>query len=315
MKKLLDYKRPHTLHNADGPDDFLVRFRAECGQDLLAVAKGVLPTAPIVSCIVGGSIPLGIATGVSDIDVIILIDGDHVDIDRGVTTASMFQASVTGDPAELALANAVVMLGHVEVDFMVVSLQRVAVLGERVARSGILLTRAETRLLSRIKSGWVVIGGNDMRRRCASLFDDNSFELHCMVSNLVFSFKAYEDATAALSDSTALATYLGCVAVERAFDSYFAGAGYTSLGDKWIRLLNRQLKSRPCTDTVVHTLTKGLTLMFPEHDGSVSKAQQYLREVAAFVSDVKRALESDLVHKVAFAATKQLDERILGAEV
>jgi hypothetical protein len=303
-------KRPHTLHSSKGPVDFLLAFESETGLSLHSFIERFVDSKDVSAVILAGSIPLGLATSASDLDLIVLLQSEN---NRPMPSASthpevIYAAERQGGSTTLEARQVVAMLNGVEVDAHFLSAQVVADLSKRIARAGVLLTSNETCFMSRIKTGWVLTQTEGFSGYVGRLLRDNSLEIHTTTNNLVGALQELEDARVALADSHELALHLGRCSVEKCFMAYLSARGYAYPGGKWLRLLRLLEPLRPQDSDSYQTLmSHGVNLLFPT---TVNRevAENYLTEVAEFFRSVKELIEIDRTFKVAFALCPQIHE-------
>lgn len=307
-----DQKKSHSFHTCTDAEDFLATFGRVAGQSVRTFISRFVPSDHVVGCLLVGSIPLGIGTGASDVDILVLIDDknavrdqeSHADRGDGI----VFSGQFSDDDTALVLAEVIAVLNGIEVDFELIPSDRVRELAGRVSGPGVFLTNQEVRILSRIKTGWVLFARDSLNESCGGLLRDSSLEVHCAVTNLVFALQDLEDARAALADDLPLALYLGRACVERCFASYFASKGYAFLGGKWLRFLkhHRDAGKGAGYEELQRLASLGLLLMFPSLDAHEEEVVTYLDEVAVFLADTRKLIQADKTFRVAFQMCPQV---------
>jgi len=300
-------KRGHGLHTCRTPDAFLARFEFELGTSLPSFVDHFIDRNRLAGVVLGGSIPLGLGTSSSDVDLIVMVDSGEpiemptVDPRHGVVFSGAFAGT-----ARLDVGEVIVMRDGVEVDVHCVSGPRVVQTAAQVRDGSISLTEHEIGVLSRIKTGWVLDRSGAFDAYCGVLLDDNSLEVRAATWHLVGAFQELEDSQPALSDNIPLALHLGRKCVEKVFAAFFASRGFAFLGGKWMRAHNtdRSHALWPVDDDIRALTRDGLTLLFP-NPADVEPAA-YLDRVARFVDLVRTEIEKDMTFKVAFALSPQL---------
>ena len=293
-------KRTHRLHAASGPDDFQRRFEREVGRPVSAFVDEVASPPGVLATILGGTIPLGIATTASDIDLIVVVESREAARENQVgTNGIIFNGEWPGD--EFALTNIVLDVPPVELDVVILLAPGVRELTERLERGNVSLSRHQIVFLSRLKTGWLLQRQDEFATAHERLCQSNALELHCAVRQAVIATKALSGARAALEDNVPLALHLGRVCVESWFEAYLASRGYAFLGVKWLRFLARHQHSgepgsRALLDEVI---SRGIPLMFPMLEHDAAHANRYLQDVAEFANLAKRLIASEPAFRIA----------------
>jgi Nucleotidyltransferase domain len=303
----MSQKREHSLHTSLNTEDFLRKFEIECGCTLHSCVSAMVSMDQLSGVVLGGSIPLGIGTSASDVDVLVLVDSHRALISDSpnCSAAGLFSGTFIGDSSELAITNVVSLLNGVEVDFTFMLAPRVLAIHERLERGSLSLTVHQIRLLSRIKTGWLLIDRDQMPRSTCKWGVDNALEVHCAVRYFIFGLKDREDAHAALADNVPLAYHLGRSCVERCFESYLSSRGYAYVGNKWLRFLAQLIDHQNSDAESLRTL--GVPLLFPSQYSSRGKAEDYLESVDAFMVSVRSVLEKDLGVRIALRLCPQVN--------
>lgn len=307
----METKRPHSLHNCNGPSDFLSAFEAETGMSLDGFIDRLADRESVNVVILAGSIPLGVATSVSDLDLIVLLESPN---SRPLPSARTFPEIVFAAEGQvgsmLEARQVVAVLNGVEVDVHFLSAPAVVALAKRIARAGVLLTPNEICFMSRIKTGWVLAQNERFSDIVGRLRCDNSLEIHTATTYVTGSLQELEDAHAALTDNQELALYLGRCSVEKCFTAFLASRGYAYTGGKWLRLIGRLEAPRSLSsDSFRSLLANGVRLLFPAPGGRAT-TEQYLAEVGSFLRSAREVMELDPLFKVAFAMCPQINEPV-----
>ena len=304
-------KRPHHLYTCTDSQDFIEKFTAELnlpfGDFLDRFGDGENRSAVLLA----GSIPLGLGTGASDVDLMVILDDEDslslppVDAETGVLFSGAFAGT-----ARLDVAEAIAIVNGIEIDLHFVSGPRVADASMRIRDDTISLTEHEIGVLSRIKTGWALSTRETFDDYCGALIADNSLEIRTAAWHLIGAMQELEDARAALADYPLLALYLGRRCVEKVFSVFFAAKGFAFLGGKWLRALKPGAIHSLWVggDEVNTVISHGVKLLFPT---ATDAAAGYLDGVTEFVKQVRSEVEKDLSFKVAFAMSPQLRAVVL----
>ena len=254
-----------------------------------------------------GSIPLGIGTSSSDVDIIALIDSPNIVLNRGTKLEQHIFFSVQSTETKRSVA--VAFLQGVEVDFLFVSSDCIKATFEASRGSRDSLTSSEIELLSRVKTGWILFQTSLFERASTALRSDNSLEVHCVVEYLVAAFKELEDAVAALSDNLDLAVHLGRNCVHWCFQAYFASQGYAIVGGKWIRFITVKSNGlvKPQND-FAPVSALGLSLFYPIRSKNQHEVVRYLSEVSGFFVQMRTLIEREPIFRIALTLSPFVDD-------
>lgn len=317
----MEKKRPHRLHTCTSADAFPAAFCDETGHSIYDVVARFCGGAVPCGVVLGGSIPLGLGSPASDVDLLILLDppsttgngtaGNGVPAlpQQDPRTGVVFSATFASDGGtRLASGEVVAMMGGVEVNGQLLSAVAVGELIRRGVGARVSLTAHEIGLLSRLKTGWTLLRGPSFDRHCGALLSGNALEIHAVTWYLVGAVQELEDARAAVADSPMLALHLGRSCAERCVLAYFASRGFAYLGSKWLRALEPDSPAhrlRALADGIPGGFA-ALELMFPARDDA---AEAYLDRVAALVATTRQVIEQDRAFRIAFSLCPQLRSR------
>lgn len=303
----------HSLHTCRNKDDFLAGFQKTCGCQIVAVISQFVPLEFVSGAVLVGSIPLGIGTEMSDIDIIVLLaSADQVDWIEDATRGPaeiVFAGKAAGEGGHLAVGEAVVLLNGVEVNLQFVLGPRVKETSDRLAVGRISLTQADVMVLSRLRTGWLLIRSPNLPSDDAAQLVDEALDVHWAVTMLVFALGDLEDARAALADDRVVVYHLGRTAVEKSFTAYFASRGHAFIGTKWLRFLRLQLERGGDgeDDRDLRALSSaGMSLLFPTPLNDPTAAADYLESVAAFYGNVRTRIERHVTYAAAVALCPQI---------
>lgn len=293
---------PCALHESRDPQDFLRRFERCAGQSLDDILEPIVPAKGRETVLLAGSIPLGIATELSDVDLVVIAGGLARDLSRGRASAdvtSLYSADYSSGGSDAVLANHVLKAGGAEVDVLVLLSSGLGELIGRVSGSRVALSDHHLEMLGRLKYGWVLSNGRD-HPALTDLRGDNALELHCGTRALVTAAKALRHSGRALPEEPLLAAHLSRHAVEKGFEAYLSSRGYVALGLKWLRFVRRRIDE----DTELAEVARlGLPLLFPDPDGAAA----HLIAARGFLAQVRERIERDLAFRLAFRLCPQIE--------
>ena len=310
MKKMVEEN--HELHLATDKDTFIERFADRCGVDPITFIERCVDADSISAIILGGSIPLRTATGASDVDFIVLTrDGarykDHACEGAEFDEDQIFSASYSHALNNLKRETLVQNVDGVEVDVDLIELSSVLEISALTNRSEASLTSDHVRILSRIKTGWLLHCAESSSEQISIIQKDRALSLRTAVSNMRNAIKAHGHARAAVATNPDVSVYLARASLEWAFMSVLSALGCAYPGEKWLLILERNvagdLDERRIPSELYRT---GVDLLFPKRMNDTHDVECYLKNVGGWINQVRRWVELDPTNKLANAFCKQI---------
>jgi hypothetical protein len=306
----VDERAPHSLHECRSAAEFRLRFETTTGCSVHALTDDVVsPSAPKALFLVG-SLPQGMATSGSDIDIIVLVD-DRKDLMAGDhSIANSGQQMVFSNDSDPLLAGMHLMLkAGILIDLQVAITPAIHEVQRRLRRRGPDLNENEIRTLGRLGNGWLLWESEGYLRRNAVLLDDPALRVYCCTRNFVSALLHRRKGLKAVDlEDFVLATHLGRSSVELAYLAYFASEGLPYLGAKWPAQLGhaRGAAQRLAEHPV---LKEGIRLLFPGCEPLRSVTLGYLEEVAEFLARMQALIERQVLFRIAFQACPQIESK------
>ena len=303
-------KRPHTLHECSTPDELVEALRA-LGIDLGAlVYEFVKPSIP-VGILVAGSIADGVATEVSDLDVIALLPG-----------AGAFKArrtrEVAGNPVSY-LPTRTASTREISLFLEGIEIDVVFVLNDRVDDGSAPATVEDDLTLSleeedplvrdpflnRLASGWVV-HGEDVVSRWRTYYGTERLRIKWIATDFIGAVKLLEDMEAGIGRAPGHVSALGAHAVTYLMSSLLAYHHFYVTSANWMLRVN-QLLGR-VDQEMAEALRAGAELAFPTLLESPQEERAYFERVVAYSRRVRELLgREELAAEVIAAAIHDLD--------
>lgn len=293
------------IHRATHAAGFLAAYAEATGRTLLSVVADYVAPDSVLAIVLGGSIPLGIATIASDIDVLVLVGSAETLRTTAPGAKSALFSGRFASSDELAIGTAVVRHADTEVDFQFVLASRLDELLRMSKASGVALTIQQRQIVGRLRKGWL-LDRETWPEEAKELLDDG-FDIHCATQSLIMSYRWLVDGKVSESDNWRLSLTMARQSVEKAFEAYFASLGYSSLGFKWLRFLDRrfdEITGAGRGKLPVELAQRGVELLFP-----IAKAEAvpaYLASVETFVGDMRKVMEGNIRYKLAFDVAPHL---------
>lgn len=298
----------HALHECNDAAKFLIRFEAATGHPLEHVADEVVQGGAPKAIFLVGSIPLGMGTRSSDIDLIVLVDGREALATPERRTANSDQRAAFSNESDPLLAGEFLTLhAGILVDLQVVMTPAIHRVYERLRLRGPELSEIEVRTLGRLRTGWLLWETDNYLARNEIPLSDPSFAIYCCTRNFVTALTHQRKAGQAIElEDLPLALQLGRASVEMAYLAYFASEGFAHLGAKWLAQIGfaRGARARLAKHPL---LAQGIELLFPALTWTAAEARAYLERVAEFLTAMRGLIEQRLLFRIAFKACAQIE--------
>lgn len=302
-------KRPHELFRCMDPKAFARDFSEATGEDVGAVARRASGINAITGVVLGGSIPLGIGTSVSDVDLLVLTDPQiALELPPSGTGGVLHAGEFSTVRKGLVRGEVVMLCAGIEVNCQLLSQTALADAAAQLEKGRISQTPHEFGHLSRLRTGWVLDGETAMTKTLAPLRTRNTLDLHCSAWYLVAARLGIEDARAALEDSLLLAQHLARGAVEHGVLAWFGSQGFGYVGSKWLRALEPARAATPLGKAAASLPGRTVLpeLLFPSSAADKATAAAYVNASDSYVGKLRKEMESDRRFAVAFALSPQL---------
>jgi hypothetical protein len=299
---------PHSLHECRTVDEFNRNFEAATGQPAQQiVAHVVSPTAPRAVFLVG-SIPLGMATHGSDIDVIVLVDQRESLLDpSGNSLRNTDQrAAFYSDSDLLRAGEFLTVVNGLTVDVTAVITSGVKRIHARLRTKGPELSESEILTLGRLSTGWLLFESDRYLERSTLTLKDPALDIYCSTKHFVAARAFLSKGSKALDLlDVNLALHLARASVEAGYLAYYASEGLSYLGAKWPAQIGlahgaeARLQRHPL-------LRDGIPLLFPAFPSHPKAAAEYLHTVADFLASLRSLIERKILFRIAFMACPQI---------
>lgn len=298
---ILNSKRPNNLYKVSTAEEFSVGMLAWMEGDATWHPAQFVADGALTALLVVGSIPLGIGSCASDVDLVAIVRGTSDLPSSFPADDRIVFAARTGTQS----ANIVIVSHGLEIDIQFIAMSWLSTTYKAATGNGAMPSLADMNLLGQIKLGWVLAAERKIRSFLVMLQKDRSIEIRSSVRAYVSSLKTLEDAIAARTDNPVLALHLGRLAVERALGAYLAAQGSIGLGDKWLRL-DRQATGQDKSAPLFHLFDEAEGLLFPTFDLSENAVRTYLQRVTSFNASVKTQVETSPAYRIAFRVCPQI---------
>ena len=298
---------PHTLYECRTPEEFLAHFEATTGRRVQEVANDLVKSSIPKAIFVVGSIPLGMGTRGSDVDIIVLVDSKAALADQREPAANDSRRASFFNETDALIAGTFMQLYEgILVEVQVALTPAVRSVYARLRRRSPELSETEIRILGRLRTGWLLWETDGYLERNPVPWNDRTLIIYCCTRNFVTALIHQRKAAKALElRDVTLTLQLGRASAEMAYLAYFAREGLVYLGVKWLAQLGfaHGAKDRLAR----HPLLKNnLRLLFPVFESTQEEATRYLRDVGEFLNSMRVLIEEEVLFRIAFKACVQI---------
>jgi hypothetical protein len=299
--------KSHSLHECRNAQAFIEKFAAAIQCGVRNIADPFIAASAPKAVFLVGSLPLGMGTSSSDVDLIVLVDS-KADVLKPETHAAnsnqRLEFSNENDP--LTIGMFVTLMQGILVDLQVSVTPMIHAVQNRLRRRGPELSESEVRTLGRLSTGWLLWQTEGYLARSGVVLHDSALSVYCCTKNYVFALNDQRKAAKALDlGDIPLALQLGRLSVEMSYLAYFSSEGLPFLGAKWLA----QIGYAHGAAERVHRhplLKQGVPLLFPAWNVTTVEAGQYLQNVGEFLICMRRLIEQKMLFKIAFKACPQI---------
>jgi hypothetical protein len=298
----------HPLHESRSAAQFCADFAQFTGLSIRQVIeRTVRPNVP-QAVYLTGSIPLGMGTHGSDVDLVVLIDGKEslLDHDAGGRTNTDQHLAFFNESDVLRAGLFLTVMNGVTVEVSVAMAPVIKRVYQRLRSKGPELSELEIMTLGRISTGWLLWQSDDYLQRVGITVPDPALDVYCSTRHFAYSLIYRLKAGRALElADVPQALHLGRLSVEAAYLAYFASEGMSYLGAKWLaqighaRGANERVQRHPL-------LLEGVRLLFPSYGIDSFAAAEYLRSVAGFLHALRDLIEQKTLFRIAYRTCPQI---------
>jgi Nucleotidyltransferase domain len=300
-------RAPHTLHECRDAQEFRLRFESATGSSVEQAIDPIVAAGTPKAVFLTGSLPLGMATSGSDVDLVVLVDERAtVRALEGVSTNNERRLIFSNESDPLRAGEFLSVINGILVDMAVIITPSIASIYHRLRSRGPELSESEILTLGRLRTGWLLWQSDGYLARHHLTLTDPVFDVYCCTRSYVSALHLLQKARKALeSMDIPLTLHLGRSSVEAAYLAYFAGEGLSYLGPKWLAQIGH---ARDAADRVSRhrLLEEGIPSLFPTLTANADEAAEYLRTVSTLLISLRRLIEDKTMFRIAFRACPQI---------
>jgi hypothetical protein len=287
-------KKPHTLHTAANATEFL-QFILDAGIDLFGLLDALLEPDAEYGLVLGGSIPEGTGTSVSDVDLLVLLNSP--------LSLRNVSSSLAGHPVKWLYQNknftsnwAVLYVEGIELNFEIKVNPAIRLaLGEQVLvnKNSNEVSNENIdhlRFLSRLSGGWP-LSNIPLVDMWMKYYEVDMLRQKRMIAEFSLAAKELEDMHAAIGGAPGLSAMLGVYVVTKLMKAVLASHDYLSPGVKWLRKVEQIIVHGP--EQSAGLLKHGRELLFPTFLDGADANSAYFEKVLAYSWAVEGYLAQD----------------------
>jgi hypothetical protein len=286
-------KRPHDLHRCSNAEELLERLRARDIDPVALVYEFVKPSIE-VGILSTGSIAWGVATELSDLDLLVLLPG--ADALKGKRKREIAGGAVKYLPVERpSTAEVSLFLSGIEIDIFFIFNPEI----DRYAESGGLRDAAwqktddhaaDNPLLTRLATGWI-LHGQSVAQRWRSYYETASFRIKWMATEFTTAAKNLEDMEAGIGLAKGHVAVIGVYAVTRLLRSLLAYNGCYCTSLKWMLKVSQLINT--ADPEMREALIRGRELAFPTLLEGADEERAYFGRVYEYCGRVRDILSRE----------------------
>ena len=297
----------HALHECQTVEEFIPRFELASGCTVARIADHVVQATAPKAIFLVGSLPLGMGTSGSDVDLIVLVDSRTALVSAEERAANSDQQLEFSNDNDMLLAGISLTLKQgLPVEIQVALAPTIQSVYRRLRRRGPELSEVEIRTLGRLSTGWILWQSEGYLQQHAGDLADPSLAVYCSTRSFVSCLLQRSKAARALERrDIPLALHHGRLSVEDAYLAYFASEGLPHLGSKWLAKIGHAYDAAQRTERDP-LLTQGVHLLFPRLTPSVAEAADYLQDAGEFTAAMRHLIERRTRFRIAYAACPQI---------
>jgi len=300
---ILQRKKPHDLCTARDAGNFLALWQQHAGIDLLSWLAEKFELTADTEVVLAGSIPLGLGTPVSDLDLFLIPSSDHEPKPHEGLEGIVLMPATGESLTRLELID---LAEGVEVDIQVLDRSRLERIVRAIASGSVLLGTEEYTTIGRLCTGWALGRKSSLDNRDG--FDRSMFFVYASTREFVVALKHYEDAVAAGTDNSFLSVKMARLAIERCFQAFFCANSLPGLGEKWLRMYAPGARRPDTLDSPVfdRMCAEAIPLLMDAPKPVDEAMREYLSKVERFLSATRSLIERDRKYKIAFSVCRQI---------
>ena len=273
-------KQPHKLFQCNGRDEIMDGLD-DLGINVFEVVNAFVKPSEDIGILIVGSIADGVATEVSDLDLLVIVDGDSP-FKKGISAMYGQPVYFENFPENnYATADFIYKGLEINIDFKYKNTSSMKSIepGSQKFHNGFLL-------IARLASG-LVIYNQELVGRWRVLYSINSEIDHKLISLFVDSLKDLEDMKQAIGSKPELSFYLGISITDGLMRALLICNGYLGQGSKWLRAVSGIIENKGKN---AELLTRGRKLLFPTVFDDRDRQREYFDRVLSFSREVDRVL-------------------------
>lgn len=285
-------KKSHDLYLAKNANDFLIRLKSY-DIDLVSLIDQVVDKKYTRGIVLGGSIPEGTGTNISDVDILILINTTDA---LGDMTTSIGDIPIKWLHPNVNFTSnwAVFFINGIEINFEfkvnpeinnninLTKKNRSEIFNENVDH---------LRFLARMANGWDLYN-KDFISLWRDYYEISHLRNRRILSEFTLATKELEDMQEAIGKATGLVSILGSYVVTKLMRSLLAYDGYYAPSVKWLRRVDNVIQNSDSELAIL--FKKGRDLLFPKINVDKEDQLIYFNAVLMYTQSVEIFLSKEI---------------------
>jgi len=301
----------HPLHTCRSAEEFCLQFEVFAGRSVAQVVEHFVASTEPKAVFLVGSLPLGMATPGSDIDLVVLVDTKTALLEGSGSVTNTGQRLVFSNESDSLRAAEFLTVTEAGmlVDTTVVVAPSIKRIYTRLRSKGPELSETEILTVSRLSTGWLLWQSDGYLERNGLALKSSVLDIYCCTKYFVSALHQLQKGRKALEiTDVPLALNLGRSCVEMVYLAYFASEGFSYLGPKWLAQIGHALGASERVSRQP-LLKENISLLFPSFPSSSEETRQYFQAVVDFLSWMRNLIEQKPLFRIAFSASPQITPR------
>ncbi|MGA4605127.1 hypothetical protein [Pseudoalteromonas maricaloris] len=299
------------LFNSRDVDTFLDRFRENTKVDLQTLINKIANDTAVDSAYIVGSIPVGVGSRISDVDIYVIINKD---INGGNFAPDVLNMAeqvkwYSSDDDPLVIGEAIFIINGVKVDVELLRASGIESMCNRLGSSHTLLSDSDINVFGKIRAGWALpFPSGELGEKLSS--KEKAFDIYVTTKCLFTAISWFNKSMIVSGNTYVHSVLLARYAVEQCFSAYFASIGYAALRAKWVQFLMQGACQLSEFDQGNFNKIResGLSLLFPDFESTTNEEGfiKYLEKVRGFLLVTKKVLTSSPEYKIAISLNGEM---------
>lgn len=277
-------KRPHNLHRCSNIEELATELGRRDIDPVSLVREFVKPSCA-TGILVAGSIAQGIATEVSDLDLLVLMPTRDAFKERRREVAGSVVKYLPSDSPDRAQVS--LFVGGIEIDIIFIVNPAVGREADDGASRTVDPHRSKDVFLNRLATGWI-LDGHDVVHRWRSHYETSGLRIKWMAADFTAAARNLEDMEAGIGRAAGHVSALGAGVVNSLLRALLAYNGCYCTSLKWMLRIGQLIEA---ADPETRELfLEGRELAFPGLLSGIEEEREYFRRVYGYCAKIRNVL-------------------------